>query len=149
MALKLPKPPNATASSPLILMISESGKSELPPILTPFMRISSALKSVFLIITLTPLDKVNIVVPKMSSFFSETILPPFGASFIRGSSDTLSIYGVSFSDFTSFNRFLMASSVGRLKPSFSGPNSATTWLLSVTSCCIIWFRAVTGMAGAI
>ena len=50
---------------------------------------------------------------------------------------------------TDVNAEAVHSSVGRLKPSFSGPNSATTWLLSVTSCCIIWFRAVTGMAGAI
>ena len=100
-------------------------------------------------ITLTPLDSVSIVVPKISSFFSDTILPPFGASFIKGSLETLSTYGVSFSDFTAFRRFLIASSVGSFKPSFSGPNRATTWLLSVTICCIIWFRAVTGIAGAI
>lgn len=99
-------------------------------------------------ITLTPLDSVSMVVPKISSFFSETIYRLSGLLFIKGSLDAVYIRS-SFSDFTSFRRFLISSSVGSFKPSFSGPNKATTWLLSVTICCIIWFRAVTGMAGAI
>jgi len=136
-ALKLPKPPAETASRPLMLMISELGNSELPPRLTPFMVISSALKSVFLMITFTPLDNVSMVVPNTSSFCSEMIFPPFGASFIKGSSDTLSTYGVSFSAFTSFRIFLIASSVGIFSSSFSGPKMATTWLVSVINICII------------
>ena len=57
-----------------MLMISDSGNRDVPPGLVAFIRISSALKSVFFNIALAPLESSMTVVPKGPSF-AERILP--------------------------------------------------------------------------
>ena len=118
-------------------MISESGNKEEPPILTAFIRISSALKSVFFRTTFAPLDSVMTVVPKGPFSLMETILPALGFSVINGSSETLSTYASIFSAFMSFIVFNISSFVGYFMFSLSGQKIETTRFESEISCPII------------